>query len=457
MRRQRTRWPTATFLAILVTAAACSGRVGEGFSGEERSAIDSDTNFSAAETTTTAASSETTAAAPTGVPADEQSAGGLGTGGVTPVLAQPTDLGRDIIFSAQLWVAVTDVAAAGAEASRIIQGLGGFLFGQQTSGDPEPSSVLVFKVFPEDFQTALDRLGKIGELRTQNVTADDVTERIVDLQSRINTAEASVERLRALLAEAASIEIVAQLENQLLERETALETLRGQLRTLEDQVALATIVLTLTEATTAPALRLDVTAYPGHDGAGLSCPGNPGLTVDEGGELTLCFEITNVGDTLLTGLELRDPILDVELGDLLVVFGDPAATLEPGQSVLLAYETVAARDIRTQTTVKARPVAEDGSPLPGREPSVTQSIFIDAVDPGGIPGFGEGLRASWQLLVDFGRLLVLVAGGLLPFAWVPLGLWAVVRLRRRSGRPVPTPPATPESEPKEPVGTASGS
>ena len=58
---------------------------------------------------------------------------------------------------------------------------------------------LTFKIAPESFQTALARLGDIGEVRTQNVTADDVTERVVDLQSRITTAEASVDRLRGFL------------------------------------------------------------------------------------------------------------------------------------------------------------------------------------------------------------------------------------------------------------------
>ncbi|MBT8212294.1 MAG: DUF4349 domain-containing protein, partial [Acidimicrobiia bacterium] len=211
----------------------------------------------------------------------------LGSGAIAPVVAQTVNIGRDIIFRADLVVAVTDVAAAGIEATGIIEALGGFVFGQQTTGGPEAYSVLTFKVFPEDFQKALTRLGSIGEVRTQNISADDVTERVVDLKSRINTAEASVERLRALLAEAGDITTIAQVENQLLERETQLETLRGQLRTLEDAVSLATITLTLTEAQARPSLSVLVSAYPGADDEGQSCPGNGGgLDVDEGSDYT---------------------------------------------------------------------------------------------------------------------------------------------------------------------------
>ena len=188
-------------------------------------------------------------------------ANGLGTGGVTTAVLHTSNVGRDIIFTAELTVAVTDVAGAEEEATRLIRGLGGFLFGQRTVGSPEPLSVLTFKVAPEDFQEALRRLGSLGEIRTQHVTADDVTERIVDLESRINTATASVERLRELLENATDIKSIVELENELLVRETQLETLRGQLRTLQDQVALATIVLTLTEAASRPAIELSVTAF----------------------------------------------------------------------------------------------------------------------------------------------------------------------------------------------------
>jgi hypothetical protein len=374
-------------------------------------------------------------------------------------LAQ-VDIGRDIIFTGDLIVAVTDVVGAGEKAVRIIQSLGGFVFGQHTVGTP-PESVFVFKVFPEDFQTALDRLGALGEIRTQSVSAEDVTERIVDLQSRINTAAASVERLQEFLARADSVETVAALENQLLERETQLETLRGQLRTVQDQVGLATVVLTLTEPTIRPELRLDVTAYFGHDGpdaTGLACPGSTGLSVVENDELTFCFEITNTGDTNLAGIQLKDPILNVTLPDLVIVSGEPSETLEPGQSLLLAYEAVATRDIRTKTTVTAKPVTEEGTPLPGRDATATLSITIDTSRPAGIPTFNDGLRASWELLLDLIQVLVLALGGLIPFVWIPVGIYWLVR--RRGRRPIEAPPSpvTPrpsgltESEPLTPVG-----
>lgn len=422
----------ALVLAVLLVAAACSGEDSSQTFSEIGGALDGGGDDMATGTTM-ADSTEAPDESGEGdgdrqAANDEPASGPLGSGGVTPV-ALPTQIGRDIIFTAEMTVAVTDVSAAGEEATREIQRLGGFLFGQHTNGSPNPTSVLTFKVQPEDFQPALAALGSIGEVRSQNVTASDVTERIVDLESRIATAAASVDRLRILLTEATDIDSIVELESELLVRETELETLRGSLRTLQDQVALATIVVSLTEAASHPELALSVSAYPAHD-SGQSCPASNDLQVETGTETTFCFEIVNTGDTWLADFEVRDPVLDLALDDLTVVVGDPDAALEPGDSMLFAVEVVPDRDLRTRTTVSAKPVDETGEPIPGRPASQTSTAFVNAVDPGGIASFSDGLEASWDLMVRLAQMLVLALGALIPFIWIPVLAWFVWRWRR---------------------------
>lgn len=372
---------------------------------------------------------------------------GAGTG--ESVVAQIRQATRQIIFTADLTVAVTDVATSGSQAIDLIEDLGGFLFGQQSVGLPEPQSILVFKVDPDRFQEALERLGAIGEVRNQNVSADDVTDRIVDLESRIATAETSVDRLRELLRDADSVEAIAALEGQLLARETELESMRGQLRTLQDRVALATITLTLTEALSRPQLDLAITAYPGHGDAGESCPGDGSVVVDEGDPVTVCFEITNVGDMPLTDFEIRDTVLEVETGDLLVVFGDPEGTLEPGQFLIMAAEIAPERTIRTETRVTAAPVNADGEVLENRRVSSTNAVFVQAIDPGGLPGFGDGLSTSVELVRQLGGLLVLAAGIVIPLLWIPLLVWLFLRWRRtrEDDADIPADPDSPAPAP----------
>ena len=57
-----------------------------------------------------------------------------------------------------------------------------------------------------------------------------------------------LERIRALIGEAVNVMDIASLEGELLRRETELESLEGQLRTLSERVDLATVVLLLVEA-----------------------------------------------------------------------------------------------------------------------------------------------------------------------------------------------------------------
>lgn len=409
-------------------------------------------------TTETAASDEettdTTAAASGGAEGEARSEApdqAVGSGGVDGVLAAPTDLGRDIIFTAEVTMAVDDVGEAGQAAGRVIQRFGGFLFGQETTGGAKPRTVLVFKVFPEDFQAALTELGSIGEVRNQTVSADDVTERVVDLRSRINTAEASVERLRGFLENADDLETIATLENQLLLRETDLETLRGQLRTLEDQVALATIVVTLTEARIAPAVTVQSSFYVGQGDGGFGCPGSASISVTTGEPITACFQITNTGDTPLVNLTLDDPGLGLSLGDLTLVSGDPAVPLAPEESLLWSLELTSDTNLRLRTTVTAVPADANGGALDVQPVVDTAVSQVEVVEPEGITGFSDGLAQSWEVLVNIGRITVLAIAWILPFSWLAvIAAVVVTRRRRRAAAPAAEPEAETEAE-TEPV------
>jgi hypothetical protein len=90
-------------------------------------------------------------------------------------------------------------------------------------------------------------VGELGDVSEQDVQATDVTAEVVDLESRIASLRASVDRVRALLGEAGSVDQLAVVEGELTGRETELEALLGQQRVLADQVALGTLTVHLSE------------------------------------------------------------------------------------------------------------------------------------------------------------------------------------------------------------------
>ncbi len=391
-----------------------------------------------------------------GEPPEETDQLGAGGAAVTPTAA---DIGRKLIFTAALNVEVDDVAAASANATSIIEGMGGFLFGQNTTGGAEPSSELTFKVLPSDFNIALERLGTVGELRNQTVTTDDVTERIVDLESRIGVAQLGVERLRAELESTSSLDDFAEVERLLLERESELEVMRGQLRTLQDRVDLATITLVVSQDRVENAIQLTISSYEGHDG-GQGCPGESGSSTEAGTPVTVCFDILNVGDQTLTDVVLLDTVLDIgPETQLIPVFGD-LAELAPGQSAVVGFEFEPERRQQLRTRVTAVPT--DGVSADPAGPTVTTQVNFDvqAFEAESDPGFRDGFSVAVELLQGLWVLVKVLAGfSLLPVLIFGPLLWLSIRSlrswrRNRPARPTPSQPVR-QPPPPQPVAAAS--
>jgi Domain of unknown function (DUF4349) len=205
-------------------------------------------NDDAAETArgAVAGDADTGAGGGEGESAAAEPAGALDPGAVVRSAAQLAGAERSVIRTAELRVEVEDVPGASERALAVVEAAGGFLSGQRSDLSGDARAVLTFKVPPDAFLDVLGDLAGLGELVERRVGSDDVTEQVVDLEGRLAATTASVDRLRALLADAADVPQVVAVEGELARREGELESLTGQLRTLRDSVDLATVTLTLT-------------------------------------------------------------------------------------------------------------------------------------------------------------------------------------------------------------------
>jgi hypothetical protein len=108
------------------------------------------------------------------------------------------------------------------------------------------------KVPTASYETAIDRLSGLGKRTAIHQESSDVTEQVVDVDSRISSQRASLDRMRALLAKATTIGEIVSVESELTRREADLEALLAKQKNLSLQTELATLNLTLAEKGKAP-------------------------------------------------------------------------------------------------------------------------------------------------------------------------------------------------------------
>ena len=372
------------------------------------------------------------------------------SGLAVPTALTPADLGRDIIYTAEIAVQADDVTAASREAVAIVQGLGGIVFAQTTQTEPRPRTAITFKVLPDNFSTALERLAGVGKLVDQSISSDDVTEIIVDLRSRIITAEASVERLRNFLQQATELEDVAELERELLDRETTLERLRGQLRTLQNQVDLATITITITQSPTVlPDTGIMVTAWVSEN-ADDPCLGVQNITVEPEAEVYLCLEVENTGTSALTDVEVGTRNLRLNLDNFRPAQGT-FSRIEPSELMAAVLELpieegrlagrVATRGLPIELEVTATPIDFDGTALDEVWGESVVWVQVDTDDA--LPGFGDSVSDGASGVVAVFSVILIVVGVLLPFLPIIAAIAALIWwIRRRRNAKSASPPAS---------------
>jgi hypothetical protein len=215
-------------------------------------------------------------------PAGEQLAGdaakGGGTtqggptqdGGNTPARAPdklPPDT-RSIIYTGTITVQPEDVNGAANAAITIAQAAGGLVGGDNRSvSDTRSEARITLRVPADKFTSVVTDLAKLGKELSREVKTEDVTEQVVDVTSRIATAQASVDRVRALLARATTLGEIVSLEAEVAKREAELESLKARLNKLTSLAAMSTI--TAVFVTDAPAPKVEETEDPSGFLAGL--------------------------------------------------------------------------------------------------------------------------------------------------------------------------------------------
>jgi hypothetical protein len=152
--------------------------------------------------------------------------------------------------------ALADAAAQAATKVRALApGNGGYVSASDGGG---ATISIVLRIPAESYTGVMHALGGIGEITSRTEKTSDVTDEMIDVASRVDTMKASIDRIRALLAQADKIGDVISIESELASREADLESLQHRQAALKDQVALSTIAVTISAVLVGTAAQLTV-------------------------------------------------------------------------------------------------------------------------------------------------------------------------------------------------------
>ncbi|MFN8077377.1 MAG: DUF4349 domain-containing protein [Kineosporiaceae bacterium] len=191
--------------------------------------------------------------APDGSGGDDQVRGAVAYAvGTTRADAAPAALPRQIIRTATITVAVADLDEAASAVRALGPSVGGLVATEKSDRPPaeddESSSgttVIELRVPADKLDAAVARLAALGTVRARALTSEDVTSQVADLDGRVATQRAALERVRQLLAKATNVKDVLALEADLTQRESDLEGMMQRLAALRGQVALSSLTVTL--------------------------------------------------------------------------------------------------------------------------------------------------------------------------------------------------------------------
>jgi hypothetical protein len=212
--------------------------------------------------TSTNSSGESTAVAPeqaqdVGSTGESQSAGqGEKPGAVGERNVSQPGVDRALVRTATLELEADDVRDTVDRARDIAAAEGGYAGRESVRED---SATLTLHIPSDRFDHALDGLSELADVLSREQSAEDVTEQVVDLDSRIATQRASVDRVRALLARAGTVDEIVRIEQEVTTREAELESLLQRRQALAGQVAMSTVTLRVgqTDAPPPPPVQME--------------------------------------------------------------------------------------------------------------------------------------------------------------------------------------------------------
>ena len=140
---------------------------------------------------------------------------------------------RKLIKTGSLYFKVSDIAQTEIAVAKWCALYGGYV---ESSFNNENSGNATVRIPSARFEQAMESAGSIGTPESKSVSAEDVSERYYDLQTRLETRKLMRSRLQTYLSQAKTMEDMLKIEHELNSVIADIESMEGKMKRLSSQI-----------------------------------------------------------------------------------------------------------------------------------------------------------------------------------------------------------------------------
>jgi hypothetical protein len=138
------------------------------------------------------------------------------------------------------------------EVRALVEANGGYIAGTDAQVQPTDTQirtgVLNFMVPAAKFDATIDQVSRVGKIQHEHITGTDVSAQYVDLRTRLANAEAQRAAMLTILSGAKTIGDMLQVQQQIGQITGQIESLKGQIKYLDDNTSYSQVTVTLAES-----------------------------------------------------------------------------------------------------------------------------------------------------------------------------------------------------------------
>lgn len=157
-----------------------------------------------------------------------------------------TSFEEKIIRNANIEIAVSDLQNAKSRLSESIKKSAGYISSENESKEYDRIRVsMIIRIPNTAFDSLVNTISNLGDVKNKSISVEDVTATFYDQEQRIKTKKELEKRYLDILSKARTVTEILEVEKQLNEVRSDIESMEGSFKYLSDRIQYSTIELTL--------------------------------------------------------------------------------------------------------------------------------------------------------------------------------------------------------------------